>query len=260
MEFLLAPLIAKRRSLNKEITEQMQQKKELEARLTRLQTLANLGTLTAMIAHEINNILMPLSNYASVALSNPADKSLTEKALQKTVHNSARASEILDSIMAIVNGEAAEKRVCRFKQLVGEVFSCISRDFEKDCIKVIKEIPEDLDVSVVPVQMQQVMMNLIINAREAMLPKGGTLTITAKIENNSVVIEVTDTGSGISAEDMGKIFQPFFTTKTPSSPAARAGAGLGLHFCKEIVESHNGTISVESSVGKGTKFKIILPK
>ncbi|MCE5341501.1 MAG: HAMP domain-containing histidine kinase [Planctomycetaceae bacterium] len=260
MESILAPIIAKRRSLNKEISEQLLQKKELEARLTRLQTLANLGTLTAMIAHEINNILMPLSNYANVALSNPNDKALTEKALQKTVHNSARASEILDSIMAIVNGEAAEKRVCRFKQLVSEVFSCISRDFEKDCIKVVKEIPDDLDVSVVPVQMQQVMMNLIINAREAMLPRGGALTITARQENNSVIIEITDTGSGISAEDMEKIFQPFFTTKTPTSPAARAGAGLGLHFCKEIVESHDGTISVESNAGKGTKFSITLPK
>lgn len=255
----MAQIIAKRRSLNKEISEQMQQKKELEARLTRLQTLANLGTLTAMIAHEINNILMPLSNYASVALSNPQDKSLTEKALQKTVHNSARASEILDSIMSIVNGEAAEKRVCRFKQLVSEVFSCISRDFEKDCIKVVKDIPEDLDVSVVPVQMQQVMMNLIINAREAMLPKGGMLTINACRQNDSVVIEIADTGSGIAGDDMEKIFQPFFTTKTPTSPAARAGAGLGLHFCKEIVESHDGTITVESVQGKGTKFTITLP-
>ncbi len=256
----MAPIIAKRRSLNKEISEQLQQKKELEARLTRLQTLANLGTLTAMIAHEINNILMPLSNYANVALQNPNDKALTEKALQKTAHNSARAGEILESIMAIVNGEAAEKRVCRLKQLVNEVFSCISRDFEKDCIKVKLEIPEDMDVAVVPVQMQQVMMNLIINAREAMLPRGGILTITAQNVDNSIAIEITDTGSGISPEDMEKVFQAFFTTKTPTSPAARAGAGLGLHFCKEIVESHNGTINVESTPDKGTKFSITLPK
>jgi signal transduction histidine kinase len=255
----LASIIEKRRSLNKEISEQLQQKKELEARLTRLQALANLGTLTAMVAHEINNILTPLGNYASVALGRPDDKELTEKALKKTVHNSGRASEILESILSIVNGEAADKKICRLKQLLGEVFSCISRDFEKDCIKVRQEIPDDLDISVVPVQMQQVLMNLILNAREAMLPGGGSLIISAKSAGNSVIITVADSGSGISPENMAKVFQPFFTTKTPSSPAARAGAGLGLHFCKEIVESHEGTIEVESE-GKGTKFTITLPK
>jgi two-component system, NtrC family, sensor kinase len=255
----LAQLIAKRRSLNKEISEQLQQKKELEARLTRLQALANLGTLTAMIAHEINNILMPLSNYANIALSNPQDKSLTEKALKKTVYNSARASEILESITSIVNGEAADKKVCRLKQLIHEVFLCIGRDFEKDCIKVKMEISEDLEVSVVPVQMQQVMMNLILNAREAMLPGGGSLIINAQKNGDVVIIEVSDTGSGISQENMSKVFQPFFTTKTPSSPAARAGAGLGLLFCKEIIESHDGSIEVDSTPDKGTKFTINLP-
>jgi signal transduction histidine kinase len=255
----VANILEKRKSLNKEISEQLQQKKELEARLSRLQALANLGTLTAMVAHEINNILMPLGNYANVALSNPNDKALTEKALKKTVYNSGRASEILESILSIVNGEAAEKKICRLKQLVDEVFSCMGRDFEKDCIKVKLEIPEELDVSVVPVQMQQVLMNLILNAREAMLPGGGSLAISAQKDGNSVIINVADSGSGITAENMSKIFQPFFTTKTPTTPAARVGAGLGLLFCKEVIESHEGTIEVDSSPNKGTKFSITLP-
>ncbi len=255
----MAQLIEKRRSLNKEISEQIQQKKELEARLARLQALANLGTLTAMVAHEINNILMPLGNYASVALSNLQDKELVEKALKKTVYNSSRASEILESILSIVNGEAAEKKLCRLKQLVDEVFTCMGRDFEKDCINVKLEIPEELDVPAVPVQMQQVLMNLILNAREAMLPGGGTLIIKAYRNDDSIVIEVSDTGSGITEENMKKIFQPFFSTKSPQSPAARAGSGLGLVFCKEIVESHGGSITAVSSVGQGSKFTITLP-
>lgn len=255
----MATLIEKRKSLNKEISEQLQQKKELEGRLTKLQALANLGTLTAMVAHEINNILMPLGNYANVALSNPTDKELTEKALKKTVYNSGRASEILESILSIVNGETAEKKVCRLKQLVDEVFTCMGRDFEKDCIKVKLEIPQDLDVPVVPVQMQQVIMNLILNAREAMLPGGGSLVLKAWKDDKSVIIEVWDTGSGITPENMKKIFQPFFSTKSPQSPAARAGSGLGLLFCKEVVESHNGSITVDSSPNKGTKFTITLP-
>ena len=249
----------KRRSLNKEINLQLQQNKELQARMAKLQTLANLGTISAIVAHEINNILMPLGNYAQVALNNPQDSQLTQKALQKTVHNSARAAEILESILAIVNGEAVEKRICRLKQLVEEVFSCIGRDFEKDKIKVRMEISDGLDILAVPVQLQQVLMNLILNAREAMMPAGGTLLINAKRQDSTVVIEVSDTGCGIEPRDMKKIFEPFFSTKTPQSPAGRIGAGLGLVFCKEIVNSHNGTIEVQSKPGTGTKFIITLP-
>lgn len=252
-------LLQKRRSLNKEISFQLQEKKELEARLSRLQALANLGTLTAMVAHEINNILMPLGNYAQVALSCPADKELTEKALKKTVFNSSRASEILESILAVVNGEAIEKKICRLKQLVDEVLSCMGRDFEKDCIKLKLDIPEHLDINVVPVQFQQVIMNLILNAREAMLPSAGTLSVKAFKQQENIIIEIADTGSGIAPENMKKIFEPFFSTKTPTSPAARLGAGLGLLFCKEVVDSHNGTITVDSAPNNGTKFTITLP-
>jgi len=259
MECTLQQIIEKRRSLNQEINLQHQQKKELEARLTKLQALANIGTLCAIVAHEINNILMPLGNYAQVALNNPTDTALTEKALKKTVHNSARASEILESILSVVNGETVEKKICRLKQLVNEVFSCIGRDFEKDCIKVRLDIPEELDILAVPVQMQHVLMNLILNAREAMIPSGGTLTIKAEHRQENIVIEISDTGSGISPENMKKVFEPFFTTKTPNTPAARAGAGLGLVFCKEIIDSHQGTITVDSKLNHGTKFIITLP-
>ena len=106
-------LIEKRKSLGKQIDLQQQENKELKAKLIELQAMANLGKISAIVAHEINNILMPLGNYAQAALNNPQDKELTEKALHKTIQNSARASEILESIMAMVNGEAAEMRECR---------------------------------------------------------------------------------------------------------------------------------------------------
>jgi signal transduction histidine kinase len=255
----LSQIIQKRRSLNKEINLQVEQNKELQARLAKLQTLANLGTISAIVAHEINNILMPLGNYAQVALSNLQDTQLVKKALEKTVHNSARASEILESILAVVNGEAIEKKMCRLKQLAKEVFSCIGRDFGKDCVKVRMEIPEEFDILAVPVQLQQVLMNLILNAREAMMPSGGTLFIRAASQQDTAVIEVSDTGCGIEPENMEKIFEPFYSTKTAQSHAGRVGAGLGLLFCKEVISSHNGTIDVESEPGKGTKFTIVLP-
>lgn len=221
--------------------------------------MANLGKVSAIVAHEINNILMPLGNYAQAALNYPQDRELTEKALQKTIQNSARASEILESIMAMVNGETAEVRECRLTNLATEVFSCIGRDFEKDGIKVKLNIPEDLTVNVVPVQFQQVIMNLVLNAHEAMQPRGGTLSIKAIKQDNEVVLTVADTGCGIRPENLDKIFKPFFSTKTPDSPARRTGSGLGLAFCLEIIEAHNGTISVQSEAGKGTEFIITLP-
>jgi signal transduction histidine kinase len=162
-------------------------------------------------------------------------------------------------MLAVVNGEALEKRQCRLKQLIEEVFSCIGREFEKDSLKVKMEIPEELDILAVPVQMQQVLMNLILNAREAMMPLGGTLQITARRQQDTVIIEVGDTGCGIEQENMDKLFEPFFTTKTPEGPAARVGSGLGLVFCKEIINSHNGTIEVDSKINQGTKFIITLP-
>jgi len=255
----LPQLIEKRKSLTKQIDLQRQQNKELKAKLMELGALANLGKISALVAHEINNILMPLGNYAQAALASPQDKQLTEKALRKTVHNSARASEILESIMAMINGEAAERKMCRLIELVKEVFSCIGRDFEKDGIKVRLDIPEDLTIYAAQVQIEHVIMNLVLNAREAMMPGGGILSIKAARRDKEIVITVADTGSGISSEALEKIFKPFFTTKTPDSTAGRTGSGLGLAFCVEIIEAHNGSISVQSELQKGTEFIITLP-
>ncbi|MGA2914869.1 MAG: HAMP domain-containing sensor histidine kinase [Sedimentisphaerales bacterium] len=252
-------LIAKRKSLSKQVNLQQQENKELKKKLIELQAMANLGKISAIVAHEINNILMPLGNYALAALSSPDDKELMEKALHKTIQNSARASEILESIMAMVSGEAAKMRECRLVNLVDEVFSCIGRDFEKDGIKVKVDIPPELTLNIVPVQIHQVIMNLVLNAREAIMPHRGTLSIKAAKQNDDIILTIADTGCGISPENLDKVFKPFFTTKTSDSPAGRTGFGLGLAFCAEIIEAHNGTISVQSEPEKGTEFTITLP-
>ncbi|MCD4831755.1 MAG: HAMP domain-containing histidine kinase [Anaerohalosphaeraceae bacterium] len=256
----MAPIIEKRRSLNMELENQRKENSNLRSRLTKLQTLANMGTVSALVAHEINNILMPLGNYAMVALNSPEDGALTKKALEKTVYNSSRASEILESILGIVNGETAELKHCKLKNLVEDVFACIGRDFGRDGIKVCLDISEDLEIYAVPVQMQQVFMNLILNAREAIMPRAGTISIKAESVDGDVIIEVCDSGSGISPSDMKNLFIAFFTTKTADGPSGRNGAGLGLVFCKEMIDSHNGTITVESQEGQGTKFIITLPE
>ena len=257
----MASITEKRLSLHKRVEVQKHQNEALKSQLAGLQHLANIGTVSHMIAHEMNNLLTPLKSYATFALDNPDDRALTEKALQKVAKNCRRASKIMESMLALVSGETQEKQNARLPDLIDEIFTCLCRDFSKDGITVEIQIPDDLTIWVVPVQMQQVLMNLILNARDAMLPRGGVLTIRAEETADAVVIEVADTGEGIDPADVANIFETFFTTKTDKdSPAEYSGAGIGLAFCKMIIDGHEGCISVESKHGHGSTFKIALPK
>jgi len=257
----LASIIEKRVSLHRHLAKQQEQNTALQSQLTQLQALANMGSACYMIAHEINNLLTPLGNYAALALKNPHDKSLAEKALKKTVRNCERASKIMESLLAIANGQTQEKENARLITLVEEIFTCLCRDFAKDGITVEIRIPEDLTVWAVPVQIQQVLMNLILNARDAMLARGGVLAIKATENNDVTQIEVADTGCGIESADLENIFESFFTTKiNKKSASGYSGSGLGLAFCKKIIEAHEGCISVESRPAQGSTFKITLPK
>jgi signal transduction histidine kinase len=257
----LASITEKRLSLHKRVEVQKHQNEALKSQLAGLQHLANIGTVSHMIAHEMNNLLTPLKSYATFALDNLDDRKLTEKALQKTVKNSGRASKVMESMLNLVSGETQEKINARLLDLIDDIFICLCRDFTKDGITVEIQVPDDLTVSVVPVQMQQVLMNLILNARDAMLPHGGILTIRAAETGDVVEIEVADTGGGIGPADLTNIFETFYTTKTDKdTPTEYSGAGIGLAFCKMIIDGHQGNISVESEPGHGSTFKIVLPK
>lgn len=239
---------------------QQDQNESLKFQLAGLQHLANIGTVSHMIAHEMNNLLTPLKSYATFALNHPDDQALAQKALHKAVQNCDRASKIMESMLALVNGERQERTKARLRDLIGEVFTCLCRDFTKDGITVDIQIPDDLTVFVVPVQMQQVLMNLILNARDAMLPRGGVLSVKASEKAHTIEIDVIDSGDGIEPDDLKSIFERFFTTKKDGRPIKDSGAGLGLAFCKMVVDGHGGSISVESEPGHGSTFKIVLPK
>jgi two-component system NtrC family sensor kinase len=257
----LTSIIEKRLSLHKNLAEQREQNISLQSQLIQFQSLANIGAASCMIAHEINNLLTPLVSYAAMALEDSDDIALVEKALNKTIRGCEQATKVMESMLALANGQNQEKENARLATLVEGVFDCLCRDFKKDGITVKIQIPEDLTIWAVPIQIQHVLMNLILNARDAMLPRGGILTISAKENNDAVHIEVTDTGCGIEQANLKKIFEPFFTTKTnKKSPSESTGSGLGLAFCKKIIEAHDGCISVESAPAQGTAFTISLPK
>jgi len=257
----LASVIERRRSLHKSLEDGQRQSQALQSQLNRLHPLATIGSASSMIAHEINNLLTPLGSYAQLALDHREDRDLVEKALRKAVLSCQRASRVMESMMAMAHGRRQDKVCALLKPLIEEVFVCLARDFTKDKITVKIEVQEDLSVYAVPVQIQQVVMNLVLNAREAMLDRGGTLTICAQTQADTVLIEVCDTGGGIPAETLEKIFEPFFSTKhTTGRPGECFGTGLGLAFCKTVVEAHDGHLCVHSKPGEGTVFKISLPR
>lgn len=261
----MTSIIEKRVSLHRDLENQQRWNNALQAQISQLESLANIGTASYMIAHEINNLLTPLADYAALALENPDDKPLTDKALRKTLQNCQRAAKMMESMLAMANSRKQEKESIPLSVLVEDVFACLCRDFAKDGITVKIQIPENLTVWAVPIQIQHVLMNLILNARHAMLPRGGFLTIRASEETDVIHIEVTDTGSGIEPADLPHIFESFFTTKRHEARGTRdegrpLGCGLGLAFCKKVIDAHHGCIAVESQPGQGSKFRITLPR
>jgi signal transduction histidine kinase len=254
----LTSIIEKRLSLHQLLAQKEQENAALKSQNLQLQALANLGSATAMIAHEINNLLTPLTSYAGLAAENPSDQALVAKVLDRTARNCQRASKIMASLLGMANGQKQQEEEVDVRALVDEVFTGLCRDFTKDSIRVEIRVPEGLRLCCVPVQMQQVLMNLVLNARDAMLGRGGILRIEASGTDEGVEIAVHDSGDGISSENLKNIFRPFFTTKTGRERAA-GGSGVGLAFCRRIVEAHGGRIEVESQLNRGSTFTVRLP-
>lgn len=259
METALTDLIQKRQTIHRQLRENEDRISHLEKQLQATQKLATLGTMSCLVAHEFNNLLQSIINYANLALQSQNDISLMHKALEKTVKNGNHAATIIRNMLGVAGSQSEEPHNISLKQLVEECFQCLGRDPAKDRISVNINIPNELRITTIAGQLQQVLLNLIINARQAMLKRGGTLTITAQHINQITEINVSDTGCGISPELVDRIFEPFFSTKTEADTPDRQGCGLGLSVCKNIVESQGGTISVASQPNKGTTFSISLP-
>jgi signal transduction histidine kinase len=252
-------------ALTSRIAEMQQQLDALREQLTESQRLATIGTIAAVIAHEFNNLLTPIVSYSQYALSSAnsdaPDMELVRKALGKAFQSSSKAGQICTSMLGLARGESTLGPV-EVQRLVDETLSVLARDPQKDGIALRVQVQPGLTVVGDPVQLEQVLLNLLINARHAMLGRGGSITVKAgrgSGEGDDVRIQVIDTGPGIPEKHLGKIFLPFFTTKGTARKGEAKGTGLGLAICKEIVEHHHGRIEVQSEVGKGTTFTICLP-
>jgi signal transduction histidine kinase len=234
----------------------------LQRRVCQNQRLSSVGTMTAMVVHEFNNILTPIMNYAQLAKN---DRRYVSKSLDVTIDGGARAAEICRAILGFSKEATGEGECFTVRDVVNDSLKTMIGDRKHDGIEFSCDIPADIKVVGVKVELQQVIMNLLINARAAVLEidniiksQRRKIEITAQVKSKRVILRVSDNGIGIPPANLGKIFEPFFTTKTEQSDGL-GGSGLGLSICYEIMQSMNGKISVESTPGHGTSFSLDLP-
>ncbi|MDP6636928.1 MAG: ATP-binding protein [Phycisphaerae bacterium] len=230
---------------------------ELRRLLRQAQRMASVGTLTAMIAHEFNNILTPIINYAQMAQTNPT---FAPKAITRAADGGLRASEICAAILGLTHNAPVELERVSLRTLLEETLVAMARDFSKDRIELILDIHSDMEIHTRKVELQQVFLNLLINARTAVLETNTLrrIVVHAFEEPGMVTITVSDTGMGITPGNLTQIFDPFFTTKDGQEDQGQ-GHGLGLALCKEIIESLGGDISAQSERNEGAAFIIHLP-
>lgn len=230
--------------------------RQLEA----LERLANVGALASSVTHEFNNILTTILNQAKLG-TRAAESEAARRCFEKILDSARRASKITTGVLALARGRSSKIELVDVAELVEQVLTVCDKDLRKHFINLQCDFGNRPKAEIVPSQIEQVILNLIINARQAM-EKGGTLTVAVQenIALGTVEILIRDTGCGIPAENLPRIFEPFYSTKQGPDESGHGGSGLGLSLCKEIIGRHQGRIRVESTVGKGTTFTIKLPK
>lgn len=235
------------------ISTDIREKKALEKRFLRAQRLESVGTLASGIAHDLNNILAPILMASEVLREAQPTPEMTQMAdMVKT--SAERGAGIVTHLLTFVRGGSGKQAVIRVDRIIKDVVGLVQETFPKNIITRCELDPDLLSVNSDPTQIHQVLMNLCVNARDAM-PAGGTLTIKATNTADSFVqIQVQDTGSGIPSDVLENIFDPFFTTKEPGK-----GTGLGLSTVLGIVKAHGGQVTVDSNVGVGTVFTVVFP-
>ena len=231
---------------------------QLRQQLLQAQKLSSVGALASSVAHEFNNILTTIINYARLALRS-ADEASRTQALEKILKGSQRAATIINSMLGFARNNSTQREPTDLVALVEEVLLLAEKDLSKHRIQVEKKYHGRPRACVVPAQIEQVLLNLIINARQAM-PRGGHLVLDVRDNPRTQMVElrVSDSGVGITPERLRLIFEPFYTTKLPDEHG-HGGTGLGLSVCRQIIEQHHGRIRVESLVGKGSTFTVKLP-
>lgn len=231
----------------------------LKQQLSQAQRLTAVGELASTTTHEFNNVLTTIINYAKMGQRHK-DAATRDKCLDKILSAGNRAARITNTILGMARNRSSGMEPTDLTQLIEDTLLLLEREMNKYRVTIEKYFQPVPQAYANGNQIQQVFLNLLINARQAM-PSGGRIAIKLQYdaENDMVDLVVRDNGSGIPPEVLPKIFDSFFSTKKGPDASGKGGTGLGLSMCREIIESHHGRIRVDSTVGKGTAFTLKLP-
>jgi signal transduction histidine kinase len=237
-------------------TQQLAYWRELAERSERL---AAVGELAGTTAHEFNNLLMTILNYAKLGLRH-RDDATRDKALQKIYDASQRAARVTQSVMGMARNRTGGLEPTQLQPVIEDALLLLEREMKSFRVQVETCFEPVPNVLAAGNDIQRLLLNLLINARQAM-PDGGRITIQLKEDaaRQHVLLVVRDEGQGMTPEVMQRIFEPLFSTKSGPDQSGKGGCGLGLSTCQRIVEVHRGTIRVRSTPGRGTEFTIRLP-
>ncbi|MFI5322235.1 MAG: response regulator [Thermodesulfobacteriota bacterium] len=236
-------------------TEDITEKKKLEAQLIHSAKMSGVGQLAAGVAHEFNNILSGIIGYTSLALTRQ-DLVSVRKDLKVIEIASDRAVEIVNKLLSFSRQKGEKFQVGQIESVIDDALGLVEHTFETEGIRILRSYEKVPAIRMNLGELQQVFLNLAINSKHAM-PNGGAIAISTKLIDNYVRVDFSDTGVGITHENLPRIFEPFFTTK--SSEGTKTGTGLGLSVIYAIIERHGGRIDVSSEIDKGTTFTILLP-
>jgi two-component system NtrC family sensor kinase len=252
----IAPLVGKNgaRLGRLILLDDITQRVRLEEQMVETEKLTSLGLLAAGVAHEVNTPLAVISNYIQMLAKQIPVDDPRQKTIERIVKQTFRASEIVNNLLNFSRTGAAEFIEIDLNTVLDETLTLVQHPLKTAQVKVVKNYTDQLPFVLGSVtRLQQVFLNLFMNARDAM-PSGGMLEVRTGAQNGSVEVEVTDTGQGIPAEHLHRIFDPFFTTK-----ATGRGTGLGLSVSYGIIKEHAGKVDVRSTPGQGTSFRLEFP-
>jgi PAS domain S-box-containing protein len=236
------------------IIEDISTRVQLEEQLQISEKMASIGLLAAGVAHEVNTPLTGISSFTQMLLQGAEPDDPRTKVLEKIERQTFRAAKIVNGLLNLARPAQVDSGPVDVNVVINDVLSLLEHQLRTSRIQVRKELcGSPLIVQGIEYKLQQVFLNLFLNARDAM-PKGGWLSIMTRVDSGAAAVEIGDTGSGIPAEQLSRIYDPFFTTKEIGK-----GTGLGLSITYGIVQEHGGTITCDSSVGHGTRFTLALP-
>ncbi len=245
--------------LEQQVAMLLEQQESLSKQLEESQKMTALGELVSTTTHEFNNVLTTIINYAKLGMRHK-DAPTRDKSFEKIHDAGQRAAKITNSILGFARNRAEGFEPTDLRRVFDDAMVLLEREMMKYKIRVETQYDNVPPALANGNQIQQVLLNLLINARQAM-PNGGQLTLKLSHDATLNMVEMTvrDTGSGMTPEVLKRIFEPRFSTKSGPDASGKGGSGLGLSMCRSIIEAHHGRIRVESAPGKGTAFVIKIP-